>query len=71
MADDLRQARLQNRLSTFVRDPRRTMQTLQPSDEAVDQVTRATIDFVGEPVLRQAFPAYQRQRDFARVRDNS
>lgn len=69
LADDLRQARLQNRLSTFVRDPRRTMQTLQPSDEAVDQVTRATIDFVGEPVLRQAFPAYQRQRDFARVRD--
>jgi superfamily I DNA/RNA helicase len=68
-ADDLCQAQLQNRLSRFVRELRRLMQCVEPYDEAAGDVTRAAIDFVGVPVLRQAFPTYQREQDFARVRD--
>jgi superfamily I DNA/RNA helicase len=45
------------------------MRGLEPSDEAAEQVTQAAVDFVGAPVLRQAFPAYQRDQDFARVKD--
>jgi superfamily I DNA/RNA helicase len=58
-----------DRLSKFVRELRRTMRGLEPSDEAAEQVTQAAVDFVGAPVLRQAFPAYQRDQDFARVKD--
>ncbi len=68
-ADDLRQAQIHNRLSKFVRELRDLMQFLAPSDEAAAEVTRAAVEFIGVPVLRQSFPAYQREQDFARVRN--
>jgi superfamily I DNA/RNA helicase len=33
------------------------------------QLTSRVLNFVGEPLLRQAFPAYQRTQDFERVRN--
>lgn len=68
-ADDLRQQQLQARLSEFVRDLRRTMRAIDPDFELANTVARAVIDFVGVQLLRQAFPAYQRQHDFDRVWD--
>ena len=66
-ADDLRQQQLQTRLSNFVRELRRPMREHDPDSESANTVARAVIDFIDAQLLRQAFPAYQRQQDFDRV----
>jgi superfamily I DNA/RNA helicase len=68
-ADDLRQQQLQSRLANFVRQLRRVMRELDPDSESAGTIARAVLGFVNAPLLRQAFPAYQRERDFERVWD--
>jgi superfamily I DNA/RNA helicase len=67
--DDSRQQRIQNRLQNFVRELRGIMRKLDPVSEAAGIVARMTLEFIQAPLLRQAFPAYQRQQDFDRVWD--
>ena len=45
------------------------MNDTAPDEEAAGQLTSRALNFVGEPLLRQAFPAYQRAQDFERVRN--
>ncbi|ABI67841.1 3'-5' exonuclease [Syntrophomonas wolfei] len=59
--------RLQKRLQVFTREIRRTMQHLEPEPDSATEITRAALDFIGDQVLRRAFPSYQRQHDFDRV----
>lgn len=66
-ADDLQQQQLQDQLAKFVRELRRSMRNLDPDAESAAKVAQAVIDFIGLPVLRQAFPAYQRAQDLDRV----
>lgn len=67
--DDSGQQRVHQRLQKFVRELRRTMGELDPVPDSADIVSRMALDFIQASLLRQAFPAYQRQRDFDRVRD--
>ena len=66
-ADEAGLRRLQQRLQMFVREIRRTMRSLEPIPDSVNESARIAIDFIGEKVLRRAFPSYQRQSDFDRV----
>lgn len=66
--DDTGQRRLQDRLQGFVREMRRTLRRLAAAPESAAEAADAALDFIGSGVLRQAFPAYQRQLDFDRVR---
>jgi UvrD-like helicase C-terminal domain len=68
-ADDLQLQKLQDQLSKFIRELRRSMRDIDPDAESAATVAQAVIDFIGIPVLRQAFPAYQRAQDFDRVRE--
>lgn len=68
-ADDLGQQQLQCRLQNFVRHLRRTMRALDPVPESATTVARMVLEFISAPLLRQTFPAYQRQQDFDRVWD--
>lgn len=65
--DEVGQQLLQNRLQEFVRELRRTLRRLDPDPESAIRVARIVLDFVGSPLLRQTFPAYQREPDFNRV----
>lgn len=65
--DEAGQQRLQQRLQVFVREIRQTLQRLDPIPVSANESARAALDFIGEQVLRRAFPAYQRQSDFDRV----
>ncbi len=67
LTNDTGLQRLQHRLQGFVRDLRRTMRELDPGSESAETVARQALDFVGAPLMRQAFAAYQRQLDFDRV----
>ncbi len=42
---------------------------LEPDLDSSSTVARMALEFTGEAVLRQAYPAYQRQSDFDRVWD--
>lgn len=66
-ADEARQQLLQDRLQKFVREMRHTLRELDPVPESAAAAAQAALDFIGTEVLRQAFPAYQRQPDFDRV----
>jgi superfamily I DNA/RNA helicase len=65
--DELRQQQLQHRLSDFVRELRRTMLRLEPAAASAIEVSRSVLEFVDARLIRQSFPAYQRQRDFDRI----
>ena len=67
--DERAQERIQKRLAAFVRELRRDMRVLEPSRENAAALARRTLEFIGVAVIRQAFPAYQRKRDFDRVWD--
>lgn len=66
-ADEANHQRLQLQLQDFVRELRRTMRTLEPNLDSASTVARMALEFTGEALLRQAYPAYQRQPDFDRV----
>lgn len=68
-ADDAGQQQLQHHLQEFIRELRRTMRAIGPDPDSAVCVARQVLDFVGAPLLRQAFAAYQRQQDFDRVWD--
>lgn len=67
--DEAGQARLQDRLQTFVRALRSEMKANRPDGCAARTMALRALDFVGSPVLRRAFSAYQREEDFGRVWD--
>jgi superfamily I DNA/RNA helicase len=66
-ADELGLQRQQLRLQGFVREVRRTLQSLDPVPTSATDAAQAALEFVGPQVLRRAFPSYQRQPDFDRV----
>jgi superfamily I DNA/RNA helicase len=68
-ADDMGQQHIQERLQRFVREMRRTMRLLDPVPESACKASQAALDFIGAEVLRRAFPSYQRQPDFDRVKN--
>jgi superfamily I DNA/RNA helicase len=57
-ADDLQHQQLQDQLAKFVRELRRSMRGLDPDAESAAIVAQAVIDFIGVPVLRQAFSGF-------------
>lgn len=67
--DEIGQQRLLARLERFLRDLRPLMTGTVPDEEAAALVASRALHFVGEALLRQAFPAYQRSQDFERVRN--
>lgn len=66
-SDETGQQDLQQRLQKFVREIRRTFRRLPAEPDSAAEAARAGLNFVGQQVLRQTFPAYQRQPDFDRV----
>lgn len=67
--DELPQRRLLVRLEHFLKEFRAFMNATSPDEEVASQILTRVLGFVGEPLLRQAFPAYRRARDFERVRN--
>lgn len=67
--DEIGQQRLSARLERFLKELRRLMDETAPDGEAAANLTSRALNFVGESLLRQAFPAYQRAQDFERVRN--
>jgi superfamily I DNA/RNA helicase len=67
--DEKAQERIQQRLATFVRDLRRNMRRLGPNSANAATFAGEVLQFIGRASVRQAFPAYQRTRDFDRVWD--
>lgn len=65
--DEAGMRRLQERLQVFVRQIRRTMRCLEPIPDSATEIARTALDFIGEQVVRRAFPNYRRQTDFNRV----
>ncbi|SIR00105.1 UvrD-helicase domain-containing protein [Marinobacterium stanieri] len=65
--NDLTQERLLVKLEAFVRQLRAKLACRQTDPESAEEVAQMLLEFVGRPVLRQSFPAYQRERDFERV----
>jgi superfamily I DNA/RNA helicase len=65
--DDKNQQRLQFRLQNFIRELRRTMRNFNQDSDEVQNVAKQVLEFVGIPLIRQAFSAYQRAQDFDRV----
>lgn len=64
---DLVQERLLVKLETFVRQLRAELTHRQPDSDSAKAIAEMLLKFVGPPALRQAFAAYQRERDFERV----
>lgn len=64
---DLVQERLLVKLETFVRQLRTELARRQPDSDSAKAIAEMLLKFVGAPALRQAFSAYQRERDFERV----
>jgi superfamily I DNA/RNA helicase len=67
--DELGHRRLLARLEHFLKEIRGYMNATAPDEAAVAELTSRVLEFVGESLLRQAFPAYQRAPDFERVRN--
>lgn len=65
--NDLTQERLLVKLEAFVRQLRAEMASRQPDPNSAVEIAEILLEFVGKPVLRQFFSAYQRERDFERV----
>jgi superfamily I DNA/RNA helicase len=65
--DEAGLARLQERLQHFTRDLRSRMTAMQPDADTAREFAREALEFVGESVIRQGSPAYQRDTDFNRV----
>jgi len=66
-ADEVGLQRVQQRLQVFVREIRSLLGRIDPVPDSATEASRAVLDFIGAPVLRRAFPSYQRQTDFDRV----
>jgi superfamily I DNA/RNA helicase len=65
--NDLTQERLLKKLEAFVRQLRTELVHRQPDPDSAEEIVEMLLEFVGQPTLRQSFPAYQRERDFERV----
>ena len=65
--NDLTQERLLKKLEAFVRQLRTELLHRQPDPDSAEEIVEMLLEFVGQPTLRQSFPAYQRERDFERV----
>jgi superfamily I DNA/RNA helicase len=68
-SDERAQERTQTRLAKFVRELRRDMRAAGPSAQTAATLAGKVLEFLGEDMVRQTFPAYQRTRDFDRVWD--
>lgn len=66
--DDHSLLRLQEKLDNFVCQLRKELTHRPPDSLSADEISRKLFEFVTPAVLRQAFPAYQRQEDFERVK---
>lgn len=67
--DEIAQQRIQQTLEVFSRELRSHMAAITPHAEAVKEVIRRAIDFIGAGAVRQAYPEYDRDADFERVRE--
>ena len=65
--NDLTQERLLKKLEAFVRQLRTELVHRQPDPDSAEEIVEMLLEFVGQPTLRQSFPAYQRESDFERV----
>lgn len=68
MTDDRLQQRLQNKLGVFVQQLKAKLACHQPDQHSIEEIVKMLFEFVTPAALRQAFPAYQREEDFERVR---
>lgn len=68
-SDESAQEWLQVRIEAFVRELRDSVDDGPPDEDAAERVFERTMDFAGRERLQQAFPAYRRDADFARVED--
>ena len=67
--DEMRQQVLRERFQKFLHEMQHTLRRVNPTSDSVDNTVQAVCDFIGTEILRQAFPSYQRQPDFDRVRN--
>ncbi len=67
--DEQGQERLQREIEDFSRQLRRTMNEAEPDGALADRVVAQALDFARADRLRRAYPEYQRDADFARVRE--
>lgn len=65
--NDLTQERVLEKLEAFIRLLRADLMCCQPDPDSAGEIAEMLLEFIGESVLRQSFPAYQRERDFLRV----
>ncbi|MEY0269281.1 UvrD-helicase domain-containing protein, partial [Morganella morganii] len=65
--NDLAQERLLVKLEAFVRKLRAELACRHPDPDSAEAIAEVLLEFVSLPALRQTFPSYQRERDFARV----
>lgn len=63
----LTQERLLVKLEAFVRKLRLELAYRPPDSDSAEAIAELLLEFVSLPALRQTFPSYQRERDFARV----
>lgn len=68
LTDDRLQQRLQNKLGVFVQQLKAKLACHQPDQHSIEEIVKMLFEFVTPAALRQAFPAYQREEDFERVR---
>lgn len=68
LTDDRLQQRLQNKLGVFVQHLKAKLACHQPDQHSVEEIVKMLFEFVTPAALRQAFPAYQREDDFKRVK---
>lgn len=59
--------RLRVKLEAFVRQLRAELARRKPDPDSAEKIAEMLLEFIGAPVLRRSFPAYQQERDFERV----
>mgnify|MGYP000226997393 CR=1 FL=1 len=65
--NELTQERLLAKLEAFVRQLREELIRRQPDLDSAEVIAELLLEFISKQMLRQCFPAYQRERDFERV----
>lgn len=65
--NDLIQERLLVKLEDFVHKIKMELEGRKPDPVSAEAIAEMLLEFLGSTTLRQAFPIYQRERDFQRV----